>query len=225
MLIDSKIDIVIVDDHELFRYGLLSTIKKISPNIHILAECESCNNVYSFLERKVLPKIVFLDILLPDGSGIDLARFIKNNYPEIKIIMLSSEVSETSVNQLLDIGVEGYLSKLASKEDIKNAIIAVLDGNNYFGQNIAQIIYNIYIAKTKNKSNAIQNEISITDREIEVITLLCDGYSAKEIGNKLYLSSRTVESHKANIMSKLGFKNTAELIKYAIKHSIISLNK
>lgn len=217
--------IVLVDDHALYRLGLRTTISEIDASLTIIGECGSSSEFTLMLQQKSIPDLVILDIRLPDESGISIARRLKIEFPQIKIIMLSSEVSEETVSELLEIDVEGYLSKMAQMADVEKAIRTVISGSNYYGQSVAKIMYNVFLAKTgimpRKKLFASKKETALTAREIEIIKHLCDGYSAKEVGNKLNVSYRTIETHRNNILRKLGFNNTAELIKYAVKQGIV----
>ncbi len=217
--------IVLVDDHALYRIGLRSTIAAMDAQLNIIGECGSSSEFTLLLQQKSLPDLVILDICLPDESGIAIARRLKIEYPQIKIIMLSSEVSAETVSELLEIDVEGYLSKMAQMGDIEKAIRTVISGTHYYGQSVAKIMYDVYLAKTgitpKKRLFASKEETVFTPREIEIIQHLCDGHSAKEVGDKLSVSHRTIETHRNNILRKLGFNNTAELIKYAVKQGIV----
>jgi len=217
--------IVLVDDHALYRIGLRTAIAAMGAQLNIIGECGSSNDFTRLLHQNDLPDLVILDICLPDESGIAIARRLKNDYPQIKIIMLSSEVSTETVSELLEIDVEGYLSKMAQMTDVEKAIRTVISGTHYYGQSVAKIMYDVYLTKTgithKKRLPASSKEAVFTPREIEIIQHLCDGYSAKEVGDKLTVSHRTIETHRNNILRKLGFNNTAELIKYAVKQGIV----
>jgi DNA-binding NarL/FixJ family response regulator len=217
--------IILVDDHALYRLGLRTAITAMEARLTIIGECDSGKELSMLLQQNKIPDLVILDIRLPDESGITIARQLKKDYPQIKIIMLSSEVSSETVSELLEINVEGYLSKLAQMTDIEKAIRTVISENHYYGQSIAKIMYDVYLVKTGitpgKKLFTSKKEIALTAREIEIIKYLCDGFSAKEIGDKLNVSYRTIETHRNNILQKLGFNNTAELIKYAVKQGIV----
>lgn len=217
--------IVLVDDHALYRVGLRTTIATMDTRLSIIGECGSGREFFLLMQQNTIPDLVILDIRMPDESGISIARRLKSEHPQIKIIMLSSEVSEEIVSELLEIDVEGYLSKMAQMSDIEKAIRTVISGNHYYGQSVAKIMYDVYLAKTgiapKKKLFSTKKEQALTPREIEIVQYLCDGDSAKEVGKKLNLSYRTIETHRNNILRKLGFNSTAELIKYAIKQGVV----
>ena len=220
--------IILVDDHALYRIGLRTTIAAMDAAITIIGECASGSEFSMLLQKFPIPDLVLLDIHMPDESGIAIARRLKTDYPQVKIIMLSSEVTAETVSELLEIDVEGYLSKMAQMSDIEKAIRTVISGVNYYGQSVAKIMYDVYLAKTgiipKKKIFATKKEQILTPREIEIIQHLCEGYSAKEVGDKLNVSFRTIETHRNNILRKLGFNNIAELIKYAVKQGIVEWN-
>ena len=217
--------IILVDDHALYRIGLRTTIAAMDAQLTIIGECGSGSEFAMMLQQNKIPDLVILDIRMPDESGIAIARRLKSKYPQIKIIMLSSEVTEEIVSELLEIDVEGYLSKMAQMTDIEKAIRTVISGSHYYGQSVAKIMYDVYLSKTGiapgKKLFSTKKEQALTPREIEIIQYLCEGDSAKEVGEKLNLSYRTIETHRNNILRKLGFNSTAELIKYAVKQGVV----
>jgi DNA-binding NarL/FixJ family response regulator len=154
--------IVLVDDHALYRLGLRTTISEIDASLTIIGECGSSSEFTLMLQQKSIPDLVILDIRLPDESGISIARRLKTEFPQIKIIMLSSEVSEETVSELLEIDVEGYLSKMAQMADVEKAIRTVISGSNYYGQSVAKIMYNVFSGK--NRHNAKKKTIRFKER-------------------------------------------------------------
>ncbi len=217
-----KIKIIIVDDHALYRLGERTVITEKVPNAKILKECGSGMELFDYLKEGEQPNLVLLDIVMPEMNGVLVAKKLRNEYPDIKIMMLSSEVEPEIIYKILEIGVEGYLSKLAVKDDLALAIQNVIVGNHFYGQDISQIMYDTYIAKQNNPKDDAE-KMDFTDRESEIIELLCEGLSVKEIATKLNISKRTVDNHKAKIMKKLGFHSIIELVRYAIKEGIVIL--
>lgn len=205
--------------------GVRSAIEETQKNIDIIAECATGKEFYALLGQNIVPHLVLLDIYLPDTTGIEIAGFLKKHYPQVKIIVLSSEVTEETVNKLLAIDVEGYLSKMALMSDLEKAIHSVLSGNHYYGQSVARILQNVYLAKDHDRKVkrglAGNKDDLLTDREKEVIRFICDGYTAKKASEELNMSVRTFETHKSNTLKKLGFRNIAEVIKYAVKNKIV----
>lgn len=223
-------NIIIVDDHSLYRLGLISIMKDFEHRTKVIGEAESEEQLFALLEKGLIPDVVLLDIILPESSGIDIAKRLRKEYPEIKIIILSSEVYEEIVDEILEIGVDGYLSKLARKEDVEKAINTVMLGERFFGNSVSKMIMDIYIDSKRirtTKKHFLKGtkdaNKEITSRELDVIKLLCEGYIVKEIADKLNISPRTVETHKSNMLEKLGFSRTIDLIKYAIKNGIVEI--
>ncbi|MGI6479604.1 MAG: response regulator transcription factor [Salinivirgaceae bacterium] len=230
----NTVKVVVIDDHELFRIGLRSVLsKKDKKNrVEIIFEASTGQELFSFLELGNLPDIILLDIVLPDMSGIEISRCLKSKFKDIKIIMLSSESSEELLFELLDIEVEGYVSKSDLTFEILHAIDSVCEGENYYGKTVSKILFDLYktgqLIQSENKFSLPSKEgkvvnADLSEREIDVIKLWCDGATAKEISTTLDISSRTVESHKENILNKLGFEKFTDLIKYAIKNGIITI--
>jgi len=214
------IKVVIVDDHQIIRDGIEAMLLT-SKVIKIVGEASDYNSLMRILEKQT-PDIVILDIALPGKSGLEIARELKENIKGIKILMLSGNTTEENIIESIKSGASGFLPKDTSKEEFIEAITSVHNNEEYFGSNLSKTIFKSYVHHVKNHGNS-EPEISLSEREIEIIALLSDGMSSKEIGDKLFISSRTVESHKANILSKLNLRNCAEMIKYSIKQGIIKL--
>ena len=220
--------VIIVDDHILFRLGIRAVIEESFADISIIAECNSAPELFIHLKNGTKPDLILLDIIMPEIDGIEVAKIISRDYPDIKVLVLTTETSTEIVSELVDLGVDGYLSKTAVKTDLIDAIKSVLDGKPYYGKDISKIIYEVYIAGSKQKvsseakSHSIPETTKLTTKDIQIIEMVCRGLTAREIGDKLNISQRTVESHKSHIMEKLCFKNMTDLIKFALKNGIIS---
>lgn len=220
--------VIIVDDHILFRLGIRAVIEESFADISIIAECNSAPELFIHLKNGTKRDLILLDIIMPEIDGIEVAKIISRDYPDIKVLVLTTETSTEIVSELVDLGVDGYLSKTAVKTDLIDAIKSVLDGKPYYGKDISKIIYEVYIAGSKQKvsseakSHSIPETTKLTTKDIQIIEMVCRGLTAREIGDKLNISQRTVESHKSHIMEKLCFKNMVDLIKFALKNGIIS---
>ncbi|MDD2595816.1 MAG: response regulator transcription factor [Bacteroidales bacterium] len=210
------IKVILVDDHALMRIGIRTSLINFSSDIQVIAEAESAEELFEEL-KTMTPDIILLDIILPGISGIEIAQRLRDEYGEIKILMLSAATSEKDIFDLLHIGIDGFVSKQMPVEELAKAIHAVYEGETYYGKDIANIIRDIH-----NACPPSQN-INFTERELEVIKLCCDGLLCKEIADKLFVSVRTVEVHKANIFKKLGINNSVELVRYALHNGIIKL--
>ena len=207
------IKVIIVDDHELFRLGVRTAIELRHPDIVISGEAGSGVEFFNLLET-AKADIVLLDIMLPDMSGIDIARRMKKEYPEVRILAVSAENTTATVQEMLDTGIEGFVSKVNTSADtLADAIRSVDMGLDYFGKDIAEIINRIYIAKKKTKQ--ISEEFS--DIEKRIIECCFEGLSGKMIADRLCISLRTVDWHKSNIFRKLGINSTLEMVQFAVK--------
>ncbi len=214
-----QIDIFLVEDHKIVRDGLRALLLGVK-DVKIVADAASGKGFYEQFE-KIHIDIVILDIGLPDISGIDIAQKLTLNQPEIKVIILTANTDENNIVQAVKAGVSGFLSKDTPKEEFLEAIRSVQKGEQYFGDAISKIVYKGYINTIKGKQP--KDKKSLTSRELEVIKLISDGLAYKEVAGKLFISTRTVETHRNNILEKLELKNNIELVKYAIKNNIVDL--
>lgn len=220
--------IVLIDDHSLFRIGVKAVIAEGASESDVVAEYDSGEEFLEDIGHESLPDLVILDIIMPGLNGVEVAKRLRILYPKVKIMMLSTEVSGEIIEELLDIGVNAYLSKLVVKDELNNAIKKVLEGEHFFGQDIARIMYGVYKTNQEKVKNATlpwkKNKlIQLTNREKDLIEELCSGKTIKEIAEDLTVSPKTVSNHKFNIMKKLGFHSSVELVKYAVKKGIVTL--
>ena len=206
--------IAIVDDHPLI---LLGTRMALMPfcDLNYIKTVGSGKEFFEMLPDFV-PDIVLLDVVMPEMNGLQVSEKLKSEYPEIKILILSAESDVSTILKAIEIGVNGFISKASQPKELFNAIETVVDGADYFGRDIAQILREVS-AQTKFA------EDMFSPRELEIIRYCADGLMSKEIAEKLSISARTVEGHKLNIFKKMGISNTAELIKYSVKHGIIRI--
>jgi two-component system response regulator NreC len=215
------IKIILTEDHQILRDGVKALIA--SENIEITGEAASGAELWKLLENEQ-PDIILMDISLPDTSGIELTRLISERFPKIKVLILSMFTDESFINQAIKSGAKGYLHKNTTREEMLIAIDTVYSGNDFYSDNISKIILKSYIEKAKVKSEEIQNPHEVlSKREIEILKMFAEGFINKEIADKLFISIRTVESHKNHIMQKLNLKTQVELVKYAIRHNLINI--
>jgi DNA-binding NarL/FixJ family response regulator len=215
------IKIILTEDHQILRDGIKALIA--SANITISGEASTGQELWKLLDKD-LPDIILMDISLPDTSGIELTRLVTEKYPEIKVLILSMYTDESFINQAIKAGAKGYLHKNTTREEMLVAIDTVLSGNDFYSDNISKIILKNYIEKAKLNINEIDNPNEIlSKREIEILKMFAEGFINKEIADRLFISIRTVESHKNHIMQKLNLKTQVELVKYAIRHNLINI--
>lgn len=218
----SKIKIIMVDDHQIVRDGIKALIID-DENIEIIGEASNSNELFDLLQDNT-PDIILLDISLPDTSGIEIAKQISSEYEGIKILMLSMYMSEEFITNSIEAGAKGYLPKTTTQKELLDAIKSINNGGEFYNDTVSDILLKSYIKKTQGKNKEEEEKsINLTKRELEILKLFAEGLTNKEIADQLFISIRTVESHKNNIMQKLELKTTVELVKFAIKNNIIEI--
>jgi len=214
-----KINIAIVDDHNLFRKGLKLLLSKSANSL--------INNIYEYSNGKDFindldlkkTELVLMDIAMPEMDGIETSIKALKIKPNLNIIALTMYSDENYYNSMINAGVKGFLLKEAEINEVIKAINTVISGNNYFS---VDVLCNII--KQKNTQNTILPiDCDLSDREIEVLHEICNGLSNQEIANKLFLSKRTVDKHRANILAKTNCKNTANLVVFAMKNNLVKI--
>lgn len=212
----TSLKIFLADDHELVRQGVSTLISKVSIVNEVIAFKDGRELYKSILSAR--PDVVFLDIEMPNWDGLRTLQEIKQNFPEIPCLMLSMLEEKSVVEECMKMKASGYLHKDSSSEEIEEAINAVLNGKTYFSQEAAKIL-----SGQRNPSNQVNLELSepLTDRELEILKEICDGLTSKEIGEKLFVSHRTVETHKKNLMQKFNVNTTGKLIALALKSRLV----
>jgi two-component system, NarL family, response regulator DegU len=216
-----KIKIAIVDDHNLFRMGL-SSILKLAEDIEVVFESA---NGKEFISHPKLHEIdvVLMDIQMPEMDGIVTTQYLRDNNSDLKIIILSMHDEDQFILHLMEIGANGYLLKDTDTDEVLNAIRKVQDSGIYFSDFVSRVMLR-KMAKKSNQYNRIFNhKTDISDRELQVLRLICEGLTATEIGNKMAISPRTVDGHRVRMMEKLDVNNTAKLVAYAIKHNLVAV--
>ena len=214
------IRVIVVDDQSYVRNGIKITIESRHSDLCVVGTAASGEALFELL-KTVKTDIVMLDIIMPGGmDGVEAARRLKAGYPELKILAFSSESSEQKIKAMLEAGIDGFIGKLTAAEDeFADAIRSIMQGGNYFGRDIAQIMYNVYVSKKRTAE--VTGEF--TEQERRVIELCREGLPGKLIADRLCISLSTVNNHKNNIFRKLGINSTAELVKYAMERGIIRI--
>ncbi len=215
-----KIKILIADDHKLVREGIESMLSNVEDFeiVGMVASGEEAIN----LARTHHPDVVLMDIIMPGMSGIEASRWIKENDDDVRVIILTMEISKEFVSAAIKSEVDGYLPKDIGKETLAEAIRSVYSGERYFNDAIKKLIFDdLHGEKAKPSRRILPNQL--TKREHEVLELIAAGKSNREIGEQLTISVKTVETHKTHILIKLGLNNNSELMRYAAKNNIISV--
>lgn len=216
-----KIKVVLVDDHRIVRDGIKSILLS-EEDIEVIGEANSYNELQNILER-VIPDIVVVDISLSDISGIEIVKILAIKHPSVRTMMLTMYTDEDFIFNSIKAGAKGYLPKNTTKKELIEAIRTVNRGEEYFSENIKNIMLKSYIKKVHEDDKQVNYSRVLTRREEEILKLCAQGFGNKEIAEKLFISARTVESHKNHIMNKLELKSNVELILFAIKNKIIDI--
>jgi two-component system response regulator NreC len=210
--------ILLADDHKVVRQGtrvLLST----TPEWEIVGEADNGRDAVS-LTAELKPDIVILDIAMPGLNGLDATRQIKKNSPETEVLIFTGQETEQLVHDVFDSGARSYVMKTDAPDHLIDALKALAQHKHFFTSRISEIVFARYI-QGKKVLGGTPEKSRITDREREVVQLLAEGKGSKEIATILGISVRTVETHRAAIMKKLGLKSFSELIRYAVRNKII----
>lgn len=217
-----KTKILLVDDHHLVRTGIANLLAG-EPDLEIIGEASNAGEMIDLLKQQE-PDLAVLDIALPDMSGIELARQMAKEFPKVKVVFLSMYTSEEFVFNAINSGAKGYLPKNTSRSELLEAIRTVAKGEEYFAESISNTILKSYIKKAKSGNlEQLRDESLLSKRELEVLRLFAQGLTNQEIADKLFISIRTVESHKNHIMQRLELKTTVDLIKFAIRNNLVTL--
>jgi DNA-binding NarL/FixJ family response regulator len=207
-----KQTVIIADDHNLFRQGLKLILEDIE-NIEVIADVPNGKELIE-VTPVLKPDLIIMDINMPHVNGIDASRILLQEYPDLKILVVSMYGDEQYYNSVIENGVKGFILKDADNSELRLAVKSILNGKTYFSQDLLlKLIRN-------HQTNA---QILLTTREKEILSLLYLGLSSSEIAEKLFLSERTVENHRANLLDKTGCRNSLSLIIYALKNNLLPL--
>jgi DNA-binding NarL/FixJ family response regulator len=215
-----SVRIILAEDHRITREGLVNLLQE-RPDMEVVGEAENGREAVR-LAKELSPDLVIMDVTMPDLNGIDATRLITSGSNNIKVIALSMYSDKQFVQGMIQAGASGYLLKDCAFEELVSAIQAVIHGDTYLSPGIAGIVVQDYLTKlTTDRSSA---DTVLTNREREVLQLIAEGNSTKEIAARLTVSVKTVETHRRQIMEKLGIFSIAELTKYAIREGLTSLH-
>ncbi len=215
---DNLCKIVLVDDHNLFRDGLKYVLGQ-TDNLRVIAEA---SNGLEFLDiiQETIPDIVLMDISMPRMNGIEATTKAIKQYPNLKIIALTMFGDENYCYSMLQAGARGFVLKESGCDELVTAITKVLRGDNYFSNSILKSI--IKSQAVLNKTRTIEDvPLKFSKKEIELVRLICDGYSNKEIAEKLSISQRTIEGNRYSLLNKTGAKDSVNLALFALKHNLL----
>lgn len=210
------INILIADDHKIIVDGLKSLLAG-EEDIQVVAEVDNGSKAIKIIEEQKID-VAVMDIAMPVMTGLEATAKIKQIAPQVKIIVLTMYEDEQYFNKIMELGASGYILKNTGHDELVRAIHKVHQGDNYFSQ---EIVSKQIMRKFKPGAKDLLQETQLTKREVEVLKLISEEYKNHEIADKLFLSIRTVDTHRRNLLQKLNVKNTAGLVKYAIAKGII----
>ena len=213
--INQPIKIALTDDHTMFCQAMGALLSLYAERLEVVFTANSGKQLLEHLQDYQVD-VLLLDIIMPDESGIIVLRQVKQKYPEMKVIMLTSISSPEVIQETIQIGADGFLSKYTNETELVAAIESVHAGAPFYGKDIAALLNDVVLSEHFDLS-------TLTSREREIINLCTKGYSCCEIASRLFISVRTAETHKNSIFRKLGIHNSVELVRYAFNHGLLAL--
>jgi two-component system response regulator NreC len=217
----TEIRVLLAEDHTIVRKGLRSLLDA-DPAITVVGEAENGRQAIDQVER-LLPDVVVMDIAMPGLNGLEATRQIKKRFPEVQVLILTVHTAQEYILQILRAGASGYLVKQAAPTDLVQAIQAAHRGDTFLSPSISRKVIEEYVLQASAAAE-LDSYDTLTDREREVLQLIAEGSSTRQIAEQLHISVKTVETHRAHLMDKLQLRSTAELTQYAIRKGVISLD-
>lgn len=212
-----KINVAVVDDHQLFRQGIISLLKEYK-DLNVLFECSNGRELLEQLKTKN-PDVIILDLEMPVMDGVEATVKLKEKYPNIKIIILTMHSEEEMIIHLIEQGANGFLAKDSKIEIVVDAIHSVKEAGYYFNDHVSKVMLKgLMVSK---KITPVFNTVKLTTRDLDIITLVCKELNSREIAEKLCINHRTVDEHRNKLLKKIGVKNTAGLVMYAVKNKLV----
>ncbi len=215
---NKMIKVIIADDHMIIRDGLRSLLER-QPDMEVVAEAENGRIALKYV-KELSPDVVIMDIGMRELNGIDATRQIAEMSPEVKVLALSMYSDKRFIKGMLKAGASGYMLKDSAFKELIDAIRVIIEDKIYISPDVASTVTEDYLKQSPDRDNSIRS--LLTSREVEVLQLLAEGKSAKQIATSLLLSIKTIESHRSRVMKKIDVNNIADLTRYAIREGIIS---
>jgi DNA-binding NarL/FixJ family response regulator len=215
----TPIRLVIADDHEIFRDGLALMLSR-QKNMTLAGQASDGNELVAAV-KETMPDVVLADIKMPNMDGIEATKVLLKEFPDLRIIALSMFSEENLIVEMLEAGAKGYLLKNADKQEILDAIASVMENRVYYCRDTSATLAGMIIKSNFNPYRK-REVVEFSDREMEIIKLICRQFTAQEMGENLFLSRRTVEGYRTRILEKMNVKNTAGVVIYALKNKLIS---
>ena len=218
-----KINIVIADDEQLFRSGIKFLLER-EANFNVIFEAENGKELIDFISSSLIfPDIILMDLKMPEMNGVEATKVIHKKHPDIKIIALTSYDGKSFITNMIDVGASSYLLKNTSPKMVVHTINEVHDKGFYYDEKVLAIIHENIISSSGKRIKSDLDKKLLSNREIDVLELICEQYTTSEIGEKLFISPRTVEGHRNNLLLKTQSKNVAGLVIYGIQKKLIEV--
>lgn len=219
---DNKIKVLLVDDHKIVRDGLMVLLQD-EPDIEVIGEAVNGKHALEVLS-KISPDLMIIDINMPVMNGIDCAREVVKKYPSVAILALTMLNEQGHIKKMITAGARGYILKNSGKDELIIAIKTVTSGENYFSDEVKNIIMMNMVQKKVAKTKILGERIPLTNREKDVLQYIVKELTNQKISEKLFISVRTVDAHRRNLLEKIGAKNTAGLVAYAFENNLFPDN-
>jgi DNA-binding NarL/FixJ family response regulator len=217
-----KIRILISDDHAVVRQGLRALFQS-TPDFHVVGEAP-CGEEALRLVGELKPEVAIVDISMPRVNGIEATRLVKKRNPRTKVLILTMYDNDEYLHQMVRVGADGYVLKNADKKELFAAVRAVAAGKRFFSPGVSELMIDEFVKRSRQSTDSPEPKVPpLTKREIEILRYIAQGLTNKRIAEKIYLSVRTVNTHRNNLMQKLDIHDTAGLVRYAIQNGIIEL--
>lgn len=210
-----KIKLIIVDDHKVVRAGI-RLLFQTDKEVNIVGETENGEKAIE-LVKKLHPDVVITDVSMPNMSGIQLTKKLKEEHPNVKVLIISMHNDDDYIIDALEAGAMGYVTKDSNDDEIINAVHSISNDKMYYGSSISDV----FAKKILNQNKSASEIEKLTERELEVLELIVLGMSNKEIANKLFVSKRTVDNHRTNCMRKISANNTADIVRIAYQNNLV----
>lgn len=214
-----KIHILIVDDHPLARFGIRNQLKD-AEDLAIVGEAEDGEAALQKV-KELQPNVLILDLFIPIISGFEVIKAVRKDFPSTHVLILTAYEQEEYLHQALEFGAEGYLLKSAEKDELIAAVRTVMKGDKAFSPRVKEIIVKGFLTRREQAKTLQPPSTILTTREREILELVSLGLTNQQIAQKLFISSRTIDTHRTNIMHKIGVHDVAHLVRYAIEHGLV----
>ncbi|HEY4612258.1 MAG TPA: response regulator transcription factor [Bacteroidota bacterium] len=215
-----KIKILIADDHSLIRTGIATLLQSYEEFV-VVGEAKDGEEAVE-MTRKVQPDVVIIDLSMPKMNGIDATRIIREKYPQTRVLVLTMHENEEYIYQIFRSGAGGYVLKNSSREELCEAVRSVAKGEKFFSTRVSEIMVESFVKRGEAPQQEVaDSDVPLTKREKEILALVSEGMTNQQIADKLFISPRTVDTHRTNIMQKLNIHDVVLLARYAVEHGLL----